>query len=685
MTSILRTTLIMLLGCLLVGCLEQSRYHPPQGTLDESLYFYESAISDQEFDISGTDANVATHTTKRVPGPALVDMDSTVHIQIDGEKLHKTAGLGLSRSVSNALVEKKQRIEVALTSLASFVETRKQAIIAYQGEDSNAFFAARDAFLDAETRLEDELKALWPQTTHQYIQIDNIFLNLGQDPALVGLHDFLQAQITTIETQDRALAKDIQKKRGYLRLQAHISRPAQKDPIFIHLEHYDTLATGHLEKRDRWGLNLSPQEQAILTDQIEATQKLTALAEQVRQKEVSLQDALLQAAPVVSQRLAQDLNDLDTLARAYHPQALRDKLDRIELLTKELTQELVDAITDPNGLSEDLRKQLDALPEAFRVWLQENGSTQITEVLSLIGDIQTLRAHWRHPQQPDRQTLIVDSANLFLKVNRTTGNLGDLVDVNQLDDFLSDQAAKLEVTLYSQLKMLVSGETTKELRTLVTQIATDIGHFYTLLNNVGEELGLFGGSTVTIESPSKETLLVDLGDIKNTWIDLRRTPRLAGDEIILKATLLNAQETELDTSTASLQVERFGWHARLSPAVALVKPDQLNGAYDDFRFAPTLSWLHTYTPRPVETQWSANLCRSLEPCAGIHTAFLNFETDQGGSALQIGLGATLSFWDKRLQLGAGTNLMADSQEHGRFYYFIGTDLIGILQSLGWGQ
>ena len=119
--------------------------------------------------------------------------------------------------------------------------------------------------------------------------------------------------------------------------------------------------------------------------------------------------------------------------------------------------------------------------------------------------------------------------------------------------------------------------------------------------------------------------------------------------------------------------------------MALVRPDQLNGAYDGFRFAPTLSWLHTYTPRPDETQWSANLCRSIEPSAGIHTAFLNFETDLGGSALQIGLGVTLSFWDKRLQLGAGTNLMADSREHGRFYYFIGTDLIGILQSLGWGQ
>jgi hypothetical protein len=51
----------------------------------------------------------------------------------------------------------------------------------------------------------------------------------------------------------------------------------------------------------------------------------------------------------------------------------------------------------------------------------------------------------------------------------------------------------------------------------------------------------------------------------------------------------------------------------------------------------------------------------------------------------IGLGTTLSLWDDRLQFGAGYNLMAESNEDGQFYFFVGSDLIGLLQTIGIGK
>ena len=50
--------------------------------------------------------------------------------------------------------------------------------------------------------------------------------------------------------------------------------------------------------------------------------------------------------------------------------------------------------------------------------------------------------------------------------------------------------------------------------------------------------------------------------------------------------------------------------------------------------------------------------------------------------VQIGLGLTGSLWKGRLQVGYGWNLMADSSDDGRMYHFVGTDLIGLLQSAG---
>jgi hypothetical protein len=191
---------------------------------------------------------------------------------------------------------------------------------------------------------------------------------------------------------------------------------------------------------------------------------------------------------------------------------------------------------------------------------------------------------------------------------------------------------------------------------------------------------------VAIRAPN--SLQVPLDRARDTFIDLNYTPRKVGDILTLRSTLYekdpNGAEIEKDTSTASFQIGRFGYYAKLSCAVVLVEPESLEGTNDGFRFAPTLSWMHHYVPRAGDTEWYAPFLRTFQPSVGIHSAFLNFDTETSDEAIQIGLGGTLAFWEDRLQLGAGYNLMADSREEGRYYFFIGTDLIGLLQSLGLG-
>ena len=177
---------------------------------------------------------------------------------------------------------------------------------------------------------------------------------------------------------------------------------------------------------------------------------------------------------------------------------------------------------------------------------------------------------------------------------------------------------------------------------------------------------------------------VPVAQLKDTFIDLEATPRQIGDTIVVKATLTD-ETTPPEIAEARFRVGRYGHYAELSPAVVLVKPIELAGGDDGFRFAPTLSWMHHWAPRPENPSLWADTFRALDPAIGIHSAFTNFNSATSSDSVQIGIGATLSLWKDRLQFGVGYNLMARSNDEGRRYFFIGSDLIGLLQAIGVGK
>ncbi|HKX46265.1 MAG TPA: hypothetical protein VJP77_06150, partial [Planctomycetota bacterium] len=170
---------------------------------------------------------------------------------------------------------------------------------------------------------------------------------------------------------------------------------------------------------------------------------------------------------------------------------------------------------------------------------------------------------------------------------------------------------------------------------------------------------------------------VPLDELRDTHVDLRRVARARGDRLVVRASLVEG-DAVVDQALATFELEVYGHYATISPAVVLVRPDSLGGASTQFAFAPTLSWMHGYRPRPERSGFLAGFLRAFEPALGIHAIFLNFDPDE---AVEIGLGATVSFWGNRLQGGVGYNLTSEDGL-GDVYYFVGSDLISLLQDVG---
>jgi hypothetical protein len=203
-----------------------------------------------------------------------------------------------------------------------------------------------------------------------------------------------------------------------------------------------------------------------------------------------------------------------------------------------------------------------------------------------------------------------------------------------------------------------------------------------LLRPVAEYVGFTQSRPLGTSIRAPGALDVPLDDAPNTAIDLTRTDRKAGDRIEVRASTIEkgtngGRDKATGTSSASFVVEKLDWHADLVPAVVLATADQLAGDSDSGGFTASLSWMLRYGPRPDEDGALANSARWLGWGIGPHATLLNFDPDED---IEIGLGLTLGLWGDRLLVGAGANPLADD-DSGRFYYFIGSSLIPLLQAL----
>jgi hypothetical protein len=660
-----RVAVLLLLVC---GCAAHSNYLQVRSEIDETFFYYEQDRLGNKHGVSAVTWEADTPT--RVPYPALVDIDSTIHILVKQQR-RQTQGDMLS-SGSKELLAEKDAMKALLVQLDRVIVARQRALNAYRVNDEGRFIEARREFGEAMGAFIADLGELYPdRASEEYKQLSRA----AKDKTMATLRSLLQARLDLITAEDRALLNETESRRTTLRLQAFIDRPG-KEKTPLHLKGYDKLPEGQLQVRDRQGLNLSDAEKERLNDQIRATSQLAQTLNQVRYNELSLKEGLLNTLPLMSEDLAKCIAEIDGLTKRLKD---RERLDRIQDAFEKFVSKAQATAAD---LTDETRAKIAKMPTGVRAELVEN-SNSVVHVLETLATLKDLQYRWSHLRNPEELVgLLTDTSEVARNVNelieepgwphRTMVDVTDLV-LQKVNEFENEARVALRETITSdEGTVLVS-----ELRGVYTDIQSGVQVVEEVLRLL--RIGDVQPISATPEVP--EVFDVDIANLEDTHLDLKRVAGQPNDLITLTATLKEQGRAER-TSEASFKLTRYGWYGKLSPSVVLVRPDQLEEASESFQFAPVVSWNHHYRPRPENAKWYAVVTRGLQPAVGIHAAFLPYDPDNN---VEIGLGTTLAFWDDRLQFGAGYNLMAESSKDGRFYFFVGSDLIGLLQTIGIGK
>lgn len=672
-------TAFLACAVVLAGCAgSDGKYGDPRGQLDRSIYYVEKDRDNRVHPLSGTDAS--KKTVSRVPLRAVVDLNSTIQILVDKEKLAQGAPSASPVSEPEGLLQRKKDINTALVLIEEVVKARLELIAAHQQRDFAKFQRAAKERATRETQLMDKLTAIWPETSETYRRLDQEDYD---PPSFTKLQALLSKEIAAVDAADRAYEEQLKARQRTLSIEAFLNTRGKEDTVAaaIHVDGYDAIKEQSLATRDRFGLDLSPVEYAKLKDQVEATQKFAASFERLRRGEATLNETVGQIRSKMAPEIGRLLEEAEFLAKRLSSSELAARRAK----TQELLNAYLKVISDSNErVFEERRAALQAETDALLTLLKDNLSGFASALTKWIQDAKALRGKWESPASAaDLLGLIKQTSDLARSFEQFRESLPELE--SEAEKQVSAYFDKILDELEKQLQVLSTSTEAAMLRSSLQEYYRDFRRVVILVQQVLALRRVEVDPIAEMPPSTSSSFNVPLEDIKDTYVDLEVTPRLVGDVVTIKATLRDDTKKAVDTSTATFRMGRYGYYADLSPAVVLVKPNELAGGDDGFRFAPTLSWMHHWAPRPEETRTWASIRRSLDPAIGIHSAFLNFNSTTSSDSVQIGIGATLSLWKDRLQFGLGFNLMARSDDEGRRYFFIGSDLIGLLQAIGVGK
>jgi hypothetical protein len=671
-------SLIALLCCVvaIAGCAAGGKYIDPRSDLDRKIYYLEKDKENTEHPISSAAYNKDQKRVERVPMPAVVDVNSAILVFVAKAELVGGASPGPVSKESEALLKRKEAVLEALKTLSDLVETRRRTIAAYEKKDPADFFRAREVSDGIEKGLIGRLTKLWPPGSEAYPRLQKAY----DRPHFAKLQEFLSAEVASIDAANRKVEAELKTRGRTLSLEAFLLSPG-KQAVAIHMDGYDAIKQQDLTRHDQFGLDLSAQEREKLNAHIAANQNIAETLERLRNGEIALNEAVRQMIGEMSPEIG---------ALAAEAERLHDRLNSKTLTARRNeTRRLVDAALAA------LKKRNAAFAENKKAGLEGEGDKLVGEVTKDAGDLVgmleawikeagSLRNDWATAATPAAvNNLIARTVGVAKSFEGSRGKLSGLTDRVQARTTAFIQSLTKEAAA-EERELLKSAEIV-ELRENLQDYVRDVQQGAALVTNVVLLLGRTQARDMA-EMPSSPSLAfnVPAAELKDTFIDLEATPRQIGDSIVVKATLKDGVKPA-ETAEARFRVGRYGHYAELSPAVVLVKPDRLTGGDDGYRFAPTLSWMHHWAPRPENPSRWATVFRALDPGIGIHSAFTNFSSTTSSDSVQIGIGATLSLWKDRLQIGLGYNLMARSDDEGRRYFFIGSDLIGLLQAIGIGK
>jgi hypothetical protein len=664
----------LLLGALfaLGGCATQHRLVPADTPLQQAVRFVETDGQGHHHDLSGSghqgeallDSTVAA---RRVPDPGLVGMESTLQIRVDPTRLgagsdETAAPLAAGLADLDAETAQLRNTVAGLTALAVQEAQLVRMFSALQEQRAATaggpipapawaeWKAARRTYGAAEDALISVLLA-WEETDPEFAaRLDAVGANTTD---IVGL---LQGRLDSLAGKHAALTAALAARSRDLTLEAWWLGDDQRGQL--HLPYYDDLDAGDVVRRDRAGLELSADDRARLEAHWQATVALAGALEEYRQGRGTLREAVAAAAPALVY-LADEL------------QAFREALATVDMAAaRREARAALDGCLRAQG-----QNVLAANAPLVDKWAQ-----RVDAVTAWLAEAAKHADSWR--SLPPAEALAqIDAARDLTQ--RGAALLGAV---------RADLATAGTVELPAVLAVLagveqVPGAVVACWREAAFAEHTTLGGLWIRAESLLDlASGVYGGlGGVRLLPPLEtDTWRVPVEAARSTSLDLTRSPHRSGDRVVVRARLWRGEAAQPDDElVATFAPQWFGWHGRLSPAVVLARPDRLpDGRTPKYGFAPVLSWLQAYTPRPEQDGAAAGLARALVPSLGIHAAFLNADPD---AAIEVGLGATLALWGDRLQLGGGMNLMAADDTSGRYYSFVGSDLISLLNAAGLGS
>jgi hypothetical protein len=676
------------------ACTSQRGSSPPKTALAKTLYFVERDHNENVHGLSQdrVPANPDERVVQRVPWGRPVDVESRVDIELlDREQL--VADTAKDEALdTKALRDSIQARRKLLEFVEPMAKAREEAVRAYERATLNAadqdvddgFEVARESFITLEAEMDDQFDALWPDDSRAENAADLLALRRAMAPlysqafsSSAGAENFTAAVQREIDAAQRELeefAQKLRRRRTKLRIEAFLSRGGDDVvPTALHVDGYDTIDAKRVAGSDRFGLMLSKAEREELVALLKDAKDLSDALNRARESGASLSEALGELQSDLARRLTEQVRDIEAIEKT-----LRERDELIES-TKAAFDKFLESAKSKLEQAGDEALQTATNDAKVRFDALKANSEALAELLAVVEETKRVRDLWRNIRANNALEAIQASAALVERIGDARNAVKALLQelAEQLDSYrknLDTQLQDIAKAARDELKAEFDIDLAPQVerwKTLATQIGSKLQVVANLLG-VAPEL-----QPVSLDFKAPKTVDIPIDDAQDTFVSLAGSPARVGDTLEVRASLIDGDNVE-SRSSAIFKVDRLGWHAVFAPSIVLVHADRLAGRSDDGGFSPALAWMLRRTPRPDEHGFWAGFSRATEWGVGFHAVLLNFDPDND---TEIGLGLSGGLWRDKLIFGVGYNLMADSSDEGRIYYYVGSSLIPLLQAL----
>lgn len=621
-----------------------------------------------------------------------VDINSTIRIKIDQERLALTSGPPIVSPTQEDLSSQREALLKSLQLIKDYISLSREIQTLYtvthdaegkrlpgadigtlrakqkqQAETGISILRTVKGYIAVSRKIEVSGDILYDIAISQWMQQHQVGTTI-KDPSFAR---FIQDEINkmdeiTRQRKDKILdaARPVK-----LRLRARLI-PEGGTPVPFHIPGYDNLETGEPKIVDRLSFQLDEKGKEDLKKEVEFHSSLSDMVNELRDESSGLRGVLsdtFNALVSDSRKLLDNLKP-DQLETTLIPSTrkLRDQIVELEgqLRNKGATETELARIEALRVKIETLHDRGNKLIEHLRELEKIQDIRHTTPSLILVDLTQKAIAEGMESVKdllplldPEKDSSIQTVIQELFALYREIEN----------DPALK---AKIGQDLLSQLQQIVN-DVFPDLQATLDRNKDQIGRIAELAGMLTTPSPSLAGLTEGVEVDSR-TLDIPLEQIQDTEIQITRTPRRDKDLIEFTAQLIKDDGTIMSEGSRLFRVTKFGLHSNVSGNVIFV--DRVSNPPDErevnFIAAPAVSYTFRYHTR--EESKGARVWNIFNPGIGLNTALLNFQ----GSDIEVGIGAALSLFGDIVQGGYGYNLQVDDDHE---YIFIG---IGLFEMIG---